>query len=368
MVGVLPSLRRHLLDGSRMLRLAPACAVEVLELRQRHRRQHRAGPGAEILGGDVLAADLAQVGVDVRRGRRRAARRSSSRYWNSSWPGRSWQALDRPWRRADRGTLSFQTLPLLPRNLKRSAEPSTSTWRFAQGGQAEALVVRARIRRCRRGSGWFPAGGRPSPAPSRGAGRAAPGARRPCRGSPAGCRRRPHVVVLRALAHLAPARRDSGTACGPCASRPVAWMWPFGFGQIQTSVQAGGIASALMRFKVGSSVTLVPSLLVPEPVALAPAADARLLVADIGQARVLGSVLAHRRMASAAERSSMARNGVPVVRIHNDPDALLVPIEIGRCQGGKGRGRRQSEVDPVGGPSIPSCWTARGNWASARSQ
>src|SRR4051794_39475658 len=35
------------------------------EPRQRLRREHRAGPGAEILGGEIVAADLAQVGVPI---------------------------------------------------------------------------------------------------------------------------------------------------------------------------------------------------------------------------------------------------------------------------------------------------------------
>ncbi len=42
--------------------------VELLELRQRLGGELRPGPGAEILGGEVLAADLPEVGVDVARG------------------------------------------------------------------------------------------------------------------------------------------------------------------------------------------------------------------------------------------------------------------------------------------------------------
>ena len=43
------------------------------------------------------------------------------------------------------------------------------------------------------------------------------------------------------------------------ASRPVAWMCPLGWGQIQTSVYAGGMASDLIRAISFLSVTLRPS-------------------------------------------------------------------------------------------------------------
>jgi hypothetical protein len=45
----------------------------------------------------------------------------------------------------------------------------------------------------------------------------------------------------------------------PRASRPVACRWPFGFGQIQTSSYAGGMASERIRFSVASSLIRLPS-------------------------------------------------------------------------------------------------------------
>lgn len=53
-------------------------------------------------------------------------------------------------------------------------------------------------------------------------------------------------VVLGGVADLAPLRVVA--ACfRPRASRPVAWRWPFGYRQIQTSVQAGGICRSGRR-------------------------------------------------------------------------------------------------------------------------
>jgi len=45
----------------------------------------------------------------------------------------------------------------------------------------------------------------------------------------------------------------------PAASVPTAWMWPLGYGQIQTLFQAGGMTSSSMRDKVSGSVAGVPS-------------------------------------------------------------------------------------------------------------
>ena len=47
----------------------------------------------------------------------------------------------------------------------------------------------------------------------------------------------------------------------PLASPPVAWMWPSGVRQIQTSAHAGGMASALMRLRTAASDSLEPSAL-----------------------------------------------------------------------------------------------------------
>ncbi|HEY1852966.1 MAG TPA: hypothetical protein VGG40_00135 [Solirubrobacterales bacterium] len=45
----------------------------------------------------------------------------------------------------------------------------------------------------------------------------------------------------------------------PAASIPVACRWPSGSGQIQTSFQAGGIASSRIRASVSSSSIRSPS-------------------------------------------------------------------------------------------------------------
>src|SRR5436190_502129 len=58
-------MRGHLFDGVDDRLFALRFAVEMLELAQRLGREVRRGPGTEILGGDVLAGDLAQVRVDV---------------------------------------------------------------------------------------------------------------------------------------------------------------------------------------------------------------------------------------------------------------------------------------------------------------
>src|SRR6476659_2117026 len=57
----------YLLDGIADVALGAGLAVEFLKFLQGHRGEHGAVPGAEILGGDILAADLAQVSIDVRR-------------------------------------------------------------------------------------------------------------------------------------------------------------------------------------------------------------------------------------------------------------------------------------------------------------
>jgi len=64
MVAVLPSRAATRSIAWVTFFLARA-AVSAFQLRQPHGRQDRAGPGAEILGGDVGPADLFQVAVDV---------------------------------------------------------------------------------------------------------------------------------------------------------------------------------------------------------------------------------------------------------------------------------------------------------------
>ena len=45
----------------------------------------------------------------------------------------------------------------------------------------------------------------------------------------------------------------------PATSVPTAWMWPFGWGLIQTFFHAGGITRSLIRVRVASSVIALPS-------------------------------------------------------------------------------------------------------------
>jgi hypothetical protein len=48
-------------------------------------------------------------------------------------------------------------------------------------------------------------------------------------------------------------------AVGRAASMPVAWMCPLTYGEIQTSVHAGGMASFSMRARISASATGPPS-------------------------------------------------------------------------------------------------------------
>ncbi len=60
-----PEAFRDLLDGADDRLLAPRLVVDLEELGERQRRGDRPGPGPEVLRGERLAADLAQVLVDV---------------------------------------------------------------------------------------------------------------------------------------------------------------------------------------------------------------------------------------------------------------------------------------------------------------
>jgi len=44
----------------------------------------------------------------------------------------------------------------------------------------------------------------------------------------------------------------------PAASRPVAWSFAVGRGEIQTSFQAGGIASRWIRYSFSASLMRLP--------------------------------------------------------------------------------------------------------------
>ena len=65
--GGVAEVFRDLLDRSNDRRFEGRLAIQLGELRERHRGKLDSGPGAEVLSGDVLAACFAQVIVDVRR-------------------------------------------------------------------------------------------------------------------------------------------------------------------------------------------------------------------------------------------------------------------------------------------------------------
>jgi hypothetical protein len=67
-----------------------------------------------------------------------------------------------------------------------------------------------------------------------------------------------HMFVFRALANFTKTRMVA-VLLAPLGIATVAWMCPSADGQIQTSVQAGGMASDLMRLRMSASVTLEPS-------------------------------------------------------------------------------------------------------------
>ena len=225
---------------------------------ERARREHRAGPGAEVLGREVLAGDLAQVGVHVGRvdrlplavvvdvleqlvARQVAAALDDARR-AAVVGGRSRAPC-----RSCRGTRSGRWTPFDRRRGGRAASSGRTSC------SARVLVVADADQRLLeqlhdRGEHLL----------ARQAG-AARGRARSLRGSSAAPRRTRSSG--RTWSRRAPraSAGGSGTACGPCASRPVAWRWPFGDGQIQTSVQAGGIASLRIRASVSSSLMTVPS-------------------------------------------------------------------------------------------------------------
>ena len=143
-------------------------------------------------------------------------------------------------------------LPLLPRNVEVQLASRRLDVAVAQRREAEGLVLLARTPRCRRGSASSRAGARRWRAPSRAAGRAAPGrasTRARMRGSAS--REGDHALVLRLVAHLAPARVIA-VLLAAARVAPRGLDVPAASGQIQTSVQAGGIASERMRFSAAS--------------------------------------------------------------------------------------------------------------------
>ena len=124
-----------------MFRLACASDSNALEVPQQLRRQHRAGPGAEVLRREVLAGDLLQVRVHVGRADRRGARRRR-RGTGTARARESRHALTMRASRRSSRSISCST-PLLPRNAKRTRAAVTSTC-------PSRIVVRPNERFCSR--------------------------------------------------------------------------------------------------------------------------------------------------------------------------------------------------------------------------
>ena len=205
-VGVLPSREATRSMAARRFFLAPASLSKASNSCKRQGRQHRAGPGAEILGRDVAAGDLLQVGVHVGRGDVFALA-VLVHVLEQVLAGQFLAGLD------DLG--DAPVLQLQPPGLAALAlelEAQLATLRPSRAGCAgwsgRSSCWSWRSRRCRPGSAWSPAGAPRWPAPSRAAGRAAPCARRAWRGSPAARARTP------ACARTWCSRAPRGTAGG----------------------------------------------------------------------------------------------------------------------------------------------------------
>ena len=66
--GRIAEAGRDLLDRVLQVPFGGGLGVELLELAERHRREHRPCPGAEVFSGNVASRDFLQVGVHVGRG------------------------------------------------------------------------------------------------------------------------------------------------------------------------------------------------------------------------------------------------------------------------------------------------------------
>ena len=211
-------------------------------------------------------------------------------YWNSSCPGRSWQALTIFATRRS-FTCSCQVLPLLPLNWKRSSRAFHLDVRIAQGREAVALVLLRVVVVAdadQRGLEQVHHGGQHLLARQAAQRHVLGDARR---GSPAAPARTPSCARTWCS-------RCTSRNCGwylyclrPRASRPVACRWPLAFGQIHTSVQAGGMASRRMRSSVGFVAEAIAIRLeIREGVARALAPNPALFGADVDEAGGFGNV------------------------------------------------------------------------------
>ena len=96
------------------------------------------------------------------------------------------------------------------------------------------------------------------------------------------CERR-KAVVLGLVAYLSPFRVVA-VLLSRRASLPVAWIWPVGERQIQTSVHAGGIASDSIRDRSLRLEIVAPEVQVLEAAAPPTPGDPRLAIAHIAKA------------------------------------------------------------------------------------
>ena len=179
-------------------------------------------------------------------------------------------------------------LPVLPRKRKRSVEPSALTCRSAAwSGRSSCWPWRTR--RCRRGSASSRAAARPWPAPC-----AAPG-RGPRRSASTAARMRgsawPKASMRLELGRRRGRRASaggSGTACGPCASRPVACRWPSRNGRdpdVPPGRRDRERADPAQRVRVAQGLAVGGA--VGEALAGAAARDAGHAVRDVAQPRLL---------------------------------------------------------------------------------
>ena len=234
-------------------------------LRVRDRRDREAdggqdgrAPGAEVLGADVGAGRVLQPAVDVRGldvdpaavrlvGQQLvAAAAALLQRGDVAGDGRVDDLLD-----AALGVLGGVVEE--QDAVAARARGTSSSWPTRRSRWSP------RSPRSRSGRSRGPAAGRPGQ--GRGLGRSRRGRGPP---PPAGAGRGASGRTSTMSSNLAWSRRARQAewyryCLRPRWSIPVAWMWPPGYGQIQTSSQAGGIASSRMRARISSSVTRSPS-------------------------------------------------------------------------------------------------------------
>ena len=100
-------------------------------------------PGTEMLRAEVVAGRVADVAVDIVGGTGRLLP-SSSRYWNSFWPGRSLRQQPRvydPRRCGDRRASTSIPCRICPLKAKRRLDPLMFDMAIAQRGQSKTLVI-----------------------------------------------------------------------------------------------------------------------------------------------------------------------------------------------------------------------------------